>query len=290
MLKEKTRKYEDYNKEAAETLGSEQEWSTEGAQLTLHKVVANEGQSESSIQTSVVQHIALSNAQQSNYSIAIANQFRKGHFMGRIDHTGGVIGILQQSFGPLEGFLQWTKRGQMPPDMYFSSDLAHPLDDGGVLSFKFLKGMEASLQYLKTFGKRYAFGTELKYTFPLRKTISSFCCRWRSLDKNTIVTAEVKSNKEMKLDYVRRIGPNTSIVAELEHKNDTTVKIGSQVNFLNQGFFRFQLDPELKVKGLVQSTIGRGNTILQYVFQWDPSSRNFKQGIDIKLQGGVMTG
>lgn len=236
----------------------------------------------------IIQSLSLVNPQQSNYSFAISNQFRKGQILGRIDSSGAVVGIAQSSFRGIDAFVQWTKRGPMPPDMYAAAEYAP--DPETATAIKFLKGMEVSLQYFKTFGKRFGMGTELKYMFPLRKTISQWNFRWKSADKMTVVSGEVASTTDFKLDIVRKLQPQSAIVAEMEHKHEqgaVNFRIGSQVHFVGQGMVRIQLDPELRVKAMAATPVGRGNALLQFVCQWDPKTKTFRQGIDIKMQGAV---
>mmetsp|Transcript_51123 Transcript_51123/g.83991 ORF Transcript_51123/g.83991 Transcript_51123/m.83991 type:complete len:247 (-) Transcript_51123:1069-1809(-) len=238
----------------------------------------------------VIQSLSLSNPQQSNYSFAISNQFRQGQLLGRIDSAGSVVGIAQTTFNGIDAFIQWTKRGPMPPDMYAAAEWSP--DSQSAFSFKMLKGMETSVQYFKSYGKRFGVGTELKYTFPLRKTLSGFNFRYKSSDKLTIVTGEVCSNTDFKVDVLRKLRPMASIVAEVEHKQEQGLmnfKIGSQVNFVGQGMVRVQVDPDLRVKAMASSPIGRGNAMLQFVCQWDPKTKAFRQGIDVKMQGAVPT-
>lgn len=285
------RKYEDYNKEAVESFGTEQEWGVEGAQIMLQKVVQpSDAQADQTVQTSVIQQLNLSNPQASHYSFAVANQFRQGHILGRLDNSGSVVGIIQQHLGPFESVLQWTKRTGMPADMFLSVDFTHPKDEGGMYSYKLMKGHEMSLQYLKSFGRRMAFGTELKYMFPLRKTLSSFVFRYKTSNKQQVFTGEVCSNKDFKLDVLRKLAPSTTLIAELDHKADkgeTTVRVGAQVNFAGQSSVRIQVDPELRVKAMASTPVGRAG-LLSLVCQWDPATRSFRQGIDVKMQGGAM--
>eukprot|EP00993_Chasmostoma_nieuportense_P001962 NODE_2798_length_1088_cov_44.376691_g2668_i0.p1 GENE.NODE_2798_length_1088_cov_44.376691_g2668_i0~~NODE_2798_length_1088_cov_44.376691_g2668_i0.p1 ORF type:complete len:315 (+),score=73.07 NODE_2798_length_1088_cov_44.376691_g2668_i0:124-945(+) len=272
----------------------EQEWATEGAQITFQKALAGaDGQPNPNCQTTVIQQLSLVNAQQSNYSFAIANQFRNGHIMGRIDNQGSVVGIAQQSVGSTEGFLQWTKRGQYPPDMYFSAESTPQWDAGGSYSFKFIKGMETSLQYLKSFGKCFSFGSELKYQFPLRKTCSTVCMRWKIPEKKMVWAGELSCNSDLKLSCVRKLAPSTSVAVELDHKaekGETNVRLGSQIDYIGQSSIRLQVDPDLRVKAMATAPLGRGNMLMQMIFQWDPKTRNFRQGIDLKLQGGAFAG
>jgi hypothetical protein len=285
------RKYEEYNKESLDTFGNDQEWNIDGAQITLQKVLQSQDpNADPGVQTSVLQQLSLASPQSSNYSLAIANQFRQGHMLGRVDSMGSIVGIVQQQAGPVDSVLQWTKRGGMPPDMFFGTDASHPRDEGGMYSFKFMKGNETCLQYLKSFGKRFALGTELKYQFPLRKSLSSFVFRYKSADKQNVFTGEVTSNKDVKLAVLRKMAPSTSLVAELEHKSDkgdTSVRVGSQINFTGQSSVRLQVDPELRVKAMASAPVGR-TALMSLIVQWDPASRTFKQGIDIKMQGGAM--
>eukprot|EP00992_Anisonema_acinus_P009290 TRINITY_DN5500_c0_g1_i1.p1 TRINITY_DN5500_c0_g1~~TRINITY_DN5500_c0_g1_i1.p1 ORF type:complete len:208 (+),score=29.20 TRINITY_DN5500_c0_g1_i1:340-963(+) len=159
-------------------------------------------------------------------------------------------------------------------------------------SFKFMKGNESSLQYLKTFSKQLAVGCELKHEFQLRKTISSMCLRWRSQDKMSVITGQYSSNFDCKVDVLRKLAPNASIAAEFEHKGDrgeSNVRLGSLINYVGQSAVRVQVDPELKVRAMITAPVGR-SALLQMMFGWDPKSRTFRQGIDIKMQGGVMLG
>lgn len=282
------RKYEEYNREAMDAMGSEQEWATEGAQLTLQKGLQDPTGAPLACTPCVIQSLSLVNPQQSNYSFAISNQFRKAQLLGRIDSAGSVVGIAQTSFGGVDGFIQWTKRGPMPPDAYCAVEYSP--EPTAAMSAKLMKGMETSVQYFKTFGKRFGMGTELKYTFPLRKTMSALNFRYKSEDKTTIVTGEVACNKDFKVDVLRKLQPQTAIVAELEHKAEQggmNFRVGSQVNFVGQGMVRVQVDPEMRVKAMASSPVGRGNALVQFVCSWDPSSKMFKQGIDIKMQGAV---
>jgi hypothetical protein len=285
------RKFEDYNKEAVDAFGSEQEWSVEGAQITLQKVLQpTDTQTEPSVNTSVIQQLSLGSAQTSNYSFGVVNQFRQGHVVGRLDSMGSVVGIIQQQFGPVDALLQWTKRAGFPTDVFMSSDLAHHSEGGGVLSFKLMKGAEASLAYLKSFGKRFSIGTELKYQFPLRKTFTSFVFRYKSSDKMNVITGEVDSNKDFKIDVLRKLHPMGSLVVELAHKNDksdTNVRVGSQIHFAGQSNVRIQVDPQLRVKAMATTTIGR-SCLLSMLFQWDPKTRTFRQGLDVKTQGATL--
>jgi hypothetical protein len=153
-----------------------------------------------------------------------------------------------------------------------------------------MKGNETALQYLKSFGKRFSIGTELKYQFPLRKSISSFVFRYKSADKLKVITGEICSNKDAKINILRKIAPSTSLVAELEHKNDkgeTTVRIGSQINYIGQSSVRVQIDPELRVKAMATTPIGR-SALMSMIVQWDPNTRTLRQGIDVKMQGAAM--
>eukprot|EP00906_Rhabdomonas_costata_P003903 RCo005874 len=285
------RKYEDYNKEASDSFGTEQEWGVDGAQIMLQKVVqAQDASAEQTAQTSVIQQLNLSSPQASQYSFAVANQFRQGHMLGRVDNMGSVVGIMQQQFGPFDSLLQWTKRPGMPADMFCSVDFTHSRDEGALYSCKMMKGHEMSLQYLKSYGKRLALGTELKYQFPLRKTLSSWVFRYKAPNKLHILTGEVNSNKDFKFNILRRLAPSTSLVAELEHKSekgDTNVRVGAQVNFTGQSSVRVQVDPELRVKAMATTPVGRSG-LLSLVFQWDPASRAFRQGLDLKMQGGAL--
>jgi len=285
------RKYEDYNKEAAETFGSEQEWSLEGAHITIQKQVQDPQGGQLTCTPAVIQSLSLVNPQQSSYSFAISNQFRKGQILGRIDHAGSVVGIASTNFRGIDGFIQWTKRGPMPPDLYASADYSP--DQQSMFSAKAIKGAEVSLQFFRSFGKRWGAGSELKYQIPLRKTAVLWNLRWKAPDKQTVVTAQIASDSDFKVDVVRRLQPQAALVAELEHKQEqgtVNFRIGAQVNFVGQSMVRVQLDPDLKVKVMASSPIGRGNTLLQFVCHWDPKTKTFRQGIDIKMHGPVLAG
>lgn len=283
---EKLRKYEDINKEAQDVFGSEQEWGLEGAQLTSHKSLQATDGSETKLQTTVIQSLALNNAQQSQFSLAIANSHKDGQLMGRIDPQG-VVGVISHSFGPVEALLQWNKQGANPAGMVLCGDGRLPMDDGGMFSARFQKGNDFSVQYLKSFGKRYALGCEVKHILPLRKTLSSFAGRWKS--PFGVFTGTYCSNNNCTIDVVRKLAPSASIAAEFEHngeKKESTIRVGSQVDFIGQSSVRIGVDPSLKVKAMVSGSVGR-TSMLQLVFHWDPTSRTFRQGIELKVGGAV---